>query len=76
MNKYFLKNITLLKNKIQRSIILQNPKYKKYVGFSKFGILGGLGNQLFQISNVLAYCMQYNYKPFFIYSKEFLEGHR
>ena len=32
-------------------------------------IAGGLGNQLFQISNVLAYCMQYNHKPFFIYSK-------
>ena len=32
-------------------------------------IAGGLGNQLFQISNVLAYCIQYNHKPFFMYSK-------
>ena len=29
-------------------------------------IAGGLGNQLFQIANVLSYCSQYNYKPFFI----------
>lgn len=33
-------------------------------------IVGGLGNQLFQIANVLSYCFEFNHKPFFIYSEK------
>jgi hypothetical protein len=38
-------------------------------------LMGGLGNQLFQIFAVLSYCLEYDYELIMPYSKELTTGH-